>query len=96
MLYLAVFLGAILYVGFQLNGVYAKDDFSWKVFFKTNVIPSSLNLVIGLVLVLIKDDLVNIYPMTMLTAVFLGFAGQAIFKKLQNTFDSDKKTFIGI
>ena len=94
--YLAVLLGCLIYIGFQLNGVLVNPEFKWSIFIKTNVIPIALNLLIGFVLVYIRSDLVNIYPMTMLTAMFLGFSGQGIFKKLQNAFDKNTDTYIGV
>lgn len=95
-LYIAVIIGGLLYIGFQLNGVLILPDFNWKYFFKSNIIPLILNLMIGLILVYIRSDLVNIYPVTKLTALFLGFSGQVTFKKLQNIFDPAKKTYLSL
>jgi hypothetical protein len=94
--YLAVLLGAIIYVLMQLNGVLNLPDFSWSKFFKTNAIPAILNLIIGFALVYIREDIQKLYPITMLTALLLGVSGQLIFKKLQDSLDPSKKTFIGI
>jgi hypothetical protein len=95
MFYVYVLVGSLLYIGFQLNSVYMKPDFKWGLFFKTNSVPTILNLAIGCVIVSVRAELVNIYPVTFLTAIFLGLSGQVIFKKIQESFDSGKTTFIG-
>jgi len=95
-LYIAVFLGALIYVGFQLNGVYTKPDFYWSIFFKTNIVAAVLNLIIGFALVFIREELINIYPITLVSALILGFSGQAIFKKLANAADKKVPTKIGL
>ena len=95
-LYIAVLLGALIYVGFQLNGVYMKPDFSWKIFYRTNIVAAVLNLLIGFALVFIREELINIYPITLVSALILGFAGQAIWKKLANAADKDVSTKIGL
>jgi len=92
--YLAVLLGGFLYIGFQLNSAFVLPDFRWKSFIRTNIIPTILNLVIGWTLVFIKDDLENIYPITMFTALTLGLGGQSVLKKIQDAFDPEKKTYI--
>jgi len=94
--YIAVLLGALIYAGFQLNGVFVKPDFSWKVFYKTNVVATGLNLIIGFALVFIKEELINIYPITLVSALILGFAGQGIFKKITDAGDKTKPTKIGL
>jgi hypothetical protein len=94
--YLAVLLGAIIYILMQLNGVLNLPAFKWSTFFKTNAVPVILNLIIGFALVYIREDIEKLYPITMLTALLLGVSGQLVFKKLQDTFDPGKKTFIGV
>ena len=94
--YLAVLAGCVIYLLLQLNGVYNAPDFKWKVFVKTNFIPLLLNLVIGCVLVAMKTDLVNIYPITFVSAMMLGLGGQALIKKLTNVFDSKVDTAVGL
>lgn len=96
MYYLYVLAGCLLYMGFQLNSAFVLPDFSWRVFFKTNIIPAILNLAIGFLVVSIREELVNIYPVTFLTAIMLGLSGQVIFKKLQDITDPDKPTHLGI
>lgn len=93
--YVAVLLGSIIFMGLQLNSVYTLPDFQWKVFIKTNWIPTVLNLIVGCSLVFIKDEIMNIYPITLLSALILGITGQAVIKKLTNAFDSKVDTIIG-
>ena len=94
--YIAVLLGAVIFLLFQLNGVFEKDDFSWKKFYKSNLIPTVLNLVIGWTLVLAKDDIVSVYTITIVSAIILGSAGQAIWNKITAMFNVDKPTKIGV
>jgi len=94
--YIAVFIGGLLYIGFQLNGVMTNPDFKWGYFIKTNIIPLIMNLLIGFIFVYMRADLVNVYPITMLTSLFLGVSGQVTFKKVQDMFDPAKKTLIGV
>jgi len=94
--YFAVLFGSFIYLLLQLNGVYNLPDFKWKSFIKTNWIPTILNLVIGCVLVTLRADLVNVYPITLLSALMLGIGGQAFIKKLNNLFDSKINTVVGL
>lgn len=94
--YLAVLAGCLIYILLQLNSVYTKPDFKWKKFVYENWIPTVLNLVIGSVLVFLKEDLVNIYPITAISALMLGISGQALIKKLTNVFDSKVDTIVGL
>ncbi len=95
-LYIAVLFGVLIYILIQLNGRFSKPDFNWGVFFKTNLIPTILNLIIGFALVYIREDLVMIYPITPVSAIILGVSGQLIFKKITDMFDKNAKTTIGI
>lgn len=93
--YFAVLLGCLIYIMLQLNSVYTLPTFEWKIFFKTNWIPTVLNLIVGCSLVFIKDEIMNIYPITLLSALILGITGQAVIKKLTNMFDSKVNTAVG-
>jgi hypothetical protein len=94
--YLAVLAGSLIYVLLQLNSVYLHPEFKWKTFVRGNWIPTILNLVIGGVLVFIRADLVNIYPITLISALMLGISGQALIKKLSAIFDSKVDTIISL
>lgn len=95
-LYLAVFFGCCIYILLQLNAAYMLPAFEWKTFFKTNWIPTLLNLVIGAVMVYAKDDITTIYPITFVSALMLGVAGQALLKKLTTAFDGRVNTMVGL
>ena len=95
-LYIAVILGCLIYILIQLNGRLVKPDFQWSIFLKTNIIPTVINLIVGCALVLGKDELVNIYPITFLTALLLGLGGQTIIKKLSDAFDKKVPTKLGL
>lgn len=94
--YLAVLLGCVIYVLLQLNGVYNTPDFKWKTFFRTNWIPTLINLVFGCILVYAKEDITSIYPITFVSAMMLGIGGQALIKKLSNAFDTKIETVVGL
>lgn len=94
--YLAVFAGCLIFILLQLNGVYNLPDFVFRKFLKTNWIPTILNLVIGFVCVYAKDDMVNIYPITFISALMLGIGGQALIKKLSNIFDAKVNTVVSL
>jgi hypothetical protein len=94
--FVAVFLGCVIYILLQLNGVYTSPDFKWGVFAKTNWIPTVLNLLVGVGCVIGKEEIVNIYPITFVSAMMLGLAGQAFIKKLSNVFDSKVNTIVSL
>ena len=94
--YLAVLGGSFIYLLLQLNGVYNLPDFKWLTFIKTNWIPTILNLAIGCILVSIRAELTNLYPITLLSSLMLGIGGQALIKKLNGVFDSKVNTFVGL
>ena len=96
MFYFAVFLGCLIYLLLQLNGVYNHPDFKWSVYVRGNWIPTVLNLLIGFGLVLAKNDLVNIYPITFVSAMMLGISGPALIKKLSAVFDSKVDTIVSL
>lgn len=96
MFYIAVLLGSLIYILIQLNGRLAKPDFKWPVFLKTNIVPTVINLLVGVSLVLGKNELVEVFPITFLTALLLGLSGQNIIKKLTDMLDKKVATKVGL
>jgi hypothetical protein len=94
--YLSVLVGIIIYILIQLNGIYNSQCFKWSIFVKTNWVPTLLNLIIGWGLVFIRADLVNIYPITLVSALILGLNGQLLIKKLSNVFDKKLDTVVSV
>jgi hypothetical protein len=94
--YLAVFIGCFLYLLFQLNDVYNLPDFKWKLFFRTNWVPTIINLTVGVILIYAKDEIVTIYPITFVSSVMLGAGGQALWKKVSHIFSSRVDTVVGV
>lgn len=92
MIYLAVLLGVWLFWLFQLNTAFVLPDFKWRVFFKTNWIPTLINLTVALILILSKAEIMESF----LNASLVGFAGQVIWKKIADAFDPNIKTYIGL
>ena len=94
--YIAVFLGSIVFILLQLNKIFSSTKFKWSIFIKMNIIAFILNIVTGFCLVWLKEDLINIYPITTISAFFLGVSGQSIFNKITEMFDKKVSTTIGI
>jgi hypothetical protein len=96
MMIVGVILGAMIMLLLELNKGLAKNDFSWSWFFKINLIPFVVNILIGIVCIWAKDDLKDIYPITAFSSVMLGMSGQATFKKITAIFDQNTETKLGI
>lgn len=96
MMIIGVILGAMIMLLLELNKGLAKSDFNWGWFFKINLIPFVVNILIGIVCIWAKDDLKDIYPITALSCVMLGMSGQATFKKITAIFDQNTETKLGI
>lgn len=92
-LYISILLGVLIYAGFQWNETYNLPKFNWT---RMIFLPMGLSVLTGFAMVWAKDDLQTIYPMTRLSAVFIGVSGQAIFKKVGGIFDKKLNTVIGV
>ena len=95
-LYIAVLLGSVIYLLLQLNQIFNHPDFKWGIFFRGNLIAFILHIATGCSLVWLREDLTEIYPITAVSAFFLGVSGQAIFKKISAIFDSKVDTVVGL
>jgi len=95
-LILCVIAGAFVYLLFSLNDIYGKPEFDWNIFFKQNWLPTFTNLVCGLLIIWRKEDLSKWLPITGIIAIFIGFSGQVLLKKVFKIFDKDENTFIGL
>lgn len=95
-LYLCVFAGSVLYLLLQLNNVYLLPEFSWKIWFRTNSVPTVINLIVGFILVWQRDAMEIIFPITPISAIMLGTSGQAVWKKLANIFDKKIDTVVNL
>lgn len=95
-LYLCVLAGAALYLLLQLNNVYNLPDFSWKTWFRTNSIPTAINILVGFILVWQKEAIAIMFPVTPISAILLGTSGQAVWKKLASVFDKKIDTVISL
>jgi hypothetical protein len=92
--YVAVLAGCVLYLLLQLNDVYNLPDFKWKLFFRTNWIPTLINLVVGSIMIYAKDEIIALYPITFISSIVLGAGGQAIWKKVSHIFSSRVDTVV--
>ncbi len=95
-LYVAIFVGAILALLLKLNKGVKLPDFSWKEFIKLNWVSTVINILLGCVAVYAKDELSAIYPITFISSIILGAAGQFIFKGIFDSFSPGVSTAIGI
>ena len=94
-LFLAVVAGAVLYLLLSLNEALSIDGYKFKIFISHNIIPTIVNMICGFILVWFKEDLTNILPITGLVAVFMGYAGHNIIKKIFKVFDTRFETYVG-
>jgi hypothetical protein len=92
--YFAVFAGCILYLLLQLNDVYNLPDFKWRLFFRTNWVPTLINLVVGSIMIYAKEEITTLYPITFMSSIVLGAGGQAIWKKVSHIFSSRVDTVV--
>jgi hypothetical protein len=83
-LILFVFLGAVIHLGFKFKAAYNKEDFKPIVFIKKNVIGSIMALLCGITLILLKDDVFNMFGILInnFMAFFIGYTGDSMFKQL--------------
>lgn len=93
---LLLFLGAMLLLAFNLNKAYPRRDFSWAIFVRKNLFSTIVNLIVGVILILSKDDLSTIFPVTKLSIAMVGFAGGALWKYIFDIISPTKKTAVGL
>lgn len=103
-LYLSMCLGILLVLLGKLNKVWVKPDFSWKIFFKTNVISFAITIISGLILVINQAELIDVLKQILPTMPFvtgglfsaiLGAGGVTIFQYLVDLLNPKKKTAFG-
>lgn len=94
-LYVAIFVGALIANLLKLNKGLRYPDFNWKEFLRLNGIATLINIILGVVAVYAKDEIANIYPITFVSSLVLGAAGQYIFKGLVDTVSPGVSTVIG-
>jgi hypothetical protein len=91
-----IILGAIIWLLFELNKGYKKEDFTYSKFVSLNWIPLLTNLICGLAILWFKEDINEFMPITRVYSVIIGLSGQAIFKKIVGVFDKNIETKIGV
>ena len=95
-LYLAILAGALVAILLKLNKALSLGDFTWKTFLYQNGIPSLVNIILGAVAVYAKSELSNIYPITFVSCIVLGAAGNYVWKNLFDMVSPGTSTAIGI
>lgn len=93
---IGIFIGAIIWLLFELNKAYKKSDFVIKKFIELNWLPLIINIVCGLTVLWFKDEIKDILPMTKVNSVILGISGQGMFKKIIGIFDKRIETKFGM
>jgi hypothetical protein len=83
-LILFVVLGALIHLLFKLKAVVKRKDFKWSVFFTKNAPGSVLTIVLGITLVLLREDIFEMFKiqMTNILAFFVGYTGDSTFKQI--------------
>jgi len=94
-LFLAVVAGAFLYLILSLNEALGIEGFKLGTFISHNILPTVANMICGFVLVWFKEDIAEVLPITGIVAVFLGYSGQNIIKKIFKVFDTRFETYVG-
>ena len=104
-LYLSMLLGVLLVILGKLNKVFSKEDFSWKIFVKTNLISTLMNIVAGLFLVINQAELIALFEKVFPESAFFagglfsgicGIAGVTIVQYLVDIANPGKKTSVGL
>jgi hypothetical protein len=93
---IAVFIGCLLANLIKLNKAWKVSDFSWGRFLKENGIPAIVNLIIGVACVWKEEALSSIYPITFVSSIVLGAAGQFVFKGVVDSVSPGVSTAIGL
>ena len=83
-LILFVVLGAFIHLLFKLKSVIKRKDFKFRIFFMKNSIGSILTIALGITLILLKDDIFNMFGILInnFMAFFVGYTGDSVFKQL--------------
>lgn len=75
--------GILIRVLFKRNAaIKGKNLFNWQLSLNTAL----LSFVTGLVLIFIREDLQTIFPVTKLSAVFIGYMGDSVFRNIMQQF----------
>ena len=80
----------------ELNKAFPEEGFTWMKFLRSNGIALGINIVVGLIFILSKEETSVLYPMGKFMAAVLGFTGQTIFLNAVDSVTKDKKTVVGI
>lgn len=95
-LYVAVIIGACIWLLIRLNIAFKKPGFTFKNYLRINLPAMILNVSCGLALVWLRDDIVSIVVVTKFVAISFGMSGQAVFGEMMKVFDKEKPTLIGL
>jgi hypothetical protein len=103
--YIFLLLGSLVLFALRLNKAWVKKDFSWKYFFKRNVIHAFVILAFGIVVIYNSESaeyyIGKILPwlsfkVTAFTSFALGMIGDVLLRYVIELFDPRKKTKIGV
>jgi hypothetical protein len=89
-LILAVVAGAFIKLLLSFNEALKKPDYRFLIFFKNNIGPFILNILLGTALTFVDETA------TLKEALFYGVGGQFFFNKMFNAFDPSVPTAIGL
>jgi len=104
-IYVSMLLGIVIVILGKLNKVYSKADFSWKIFFKTNLIATLLNVVAGLFLLINQKEVIELFVKIVPSFPFvagglfsgiLGISAMVVVQYLVDIFNPSKQTTVGL
>ena len=82
--FLLAYAGMLIHILMKLAEVFNRPDFTWKEFFRTNVISFFVSLIgIPVLLIVATDESVkDVLPINNVTAMLAGWQTQSLFKTL--------------
>ena len=93
---LSIVIGAVIWLMFELNKAYTKQDYRFIKFMSLNSVPFITNLICGLSIIWFRDEVSSYIVIDKFSAVMVGFMGQDVFKKFIGIFDKNIETKFGI
>jgi len=90
-LILLLLLGVFIHIFLKLKTAVRKPEFQFRVFFKKHIIGTIFIIICGVTVVILREEIFLAYGILInkTTAVFMGYSGDSVFKKLMKN-KSDK------
>ena len=95
-LYVGILVGILVSLLLKLNKALVVPGFSLGAFLKLNGISTIVNLILGIAAVYAKEDVSKLYPITFVSCIVLGAAGQFVWKGLFDSITPGVSTYLGL